>query len=48
MKCGEILTLSGIHYMFLGYTDYKRKYGLLADKHGNKHIHYFGGFNLRT
>lgn len=42
MKCGQLIVLHGITYMFLGYSDYKRKYGVLVDRHGNKHTHYFG------
>lgn len=41
MKSGTYVQLQGLYYMFLGYTDYKRKYGLLADRWGNTHIHKF-------
>jgi hypothetical protein len=45
LKSGEYIKMYGHMYLFLGYSDYKRKYGVLADYHGNKHIHYFGGWS---
>ena len=34
---GQCLTLDGIGYIVLGYSDYKRKRIVLADMYGNKH-----------
>ncbi len=42
MKTGEIVFLNGVEYLFLGYSDYKRKWGVFADKYGNKHTRYLG------
>jgi hypothetical protein len=41
MKCGQYIQLNGIRYMFLGYSDYKRRWGVIADIHGNTHLSQF-------
>jgi hypothetical protein len=35
-KSGQFVSLNNMMYLFLGYSDYKKKYCVLADKHGNK------------
>lgn len=35
LKCGEYINWKGVTYLFLGYCDYKRLTGKLADRHGN-------------
>lgn len=42
MKTGEYIEFDGVVYLFLGYSDYKRKWGVLADQYGNKHTRYLG------
>ena len=36
IKSGQYVYLSGKQYLFLGYTDYHRKRGVVADIYGNK------------
>jgi len=36
IKSGQYVYLSGLSYLFLGYSDYKRMRGIIADKHGNR------------
>jgi hypothetical protein len=36
LKTGEYVYLSGIRYMVLGYSDYDRKWLVVADDYGNK------------
>lgn len=36
IKSGQRVLLEGITYLFLGYNDYKRNIGVIADEHGNK------------
>jgi hypothetical protein len=42
MKTGQQIRFNGIPYIFLGYTDYKRKWCCIADMHGNKATVYIG------
>jgi hypothetical protein len=36
LKTGTYVYLNGNQYLFLGYSDYKRKWLVIADTHGNK------------
>jgi len=36
MKTGQNVKINKETYLFLGFSDYKRKIALLTDKHGNK------------
>lgn len=40
MKSGQSIILYNLHYLFLGYVDYEKKWGVAADRYGNKHIFY--------
>jgi hypothetical protein len=35
IKSGTPVYLGGLQYLFLGYTDYRRRYARIADRHGN-------------
>lgn len=37
MYCGQPVTILGVWYMFLGYTDSSHNRGVFADAHGNRH-----------
>jgi hypothetical protein len=36
IKSGQNVYMDGKTYLFLGYPDYPRKRGVIADPHGNK------------
>ena len=36
IKSGEDVLFGNMVYLFLGYSDYKRKWCVVADKYGNK------------
>lgn len=36
IKTGQNVYMDGKQYLFLGYPDYPRKRGVIADQHGNK------------
>lgn len=36
LKTGQKINFKSIAYLFLGYVDYKRKWGVIADRFGNK------------
>jgi len=42
MKTGEVINMHGQTYLFLGYSDYRKKWGVFADKYGNTHVKYIG------
>lgn len=40
LKTGQLIKVGNIGYLFLGYKDSAQKWGVLADKHGNKYEAY--------
>ena len=38
LKNGEYVYINNLRYMFLGYSDYERKYAKIADMYGNTTI----------
>jgi hypothetical protein len=36
MKTGQYFRMNNQQYLFLGYSDYKKVWGVAADIHGNK------------
>lgn len=38
LKTGEYIKFNGSTYLFLGYSEYKRNLGIIADSHGNKAV----------
>lgn len=37
---GEVVIISNVPYLFLGYKDVKKKWGIFADTYGNTHERY--------